>query len=189
MLMSRNYYYFLKIFNGWYYMKLKIKNFFIGGLLTTSVAASVTGVIILLNQNSLKPDYAVDQVDSHLQEDKDNSEKLTSAKGGGAVELFYSTDIKVINAEKVVSLSFKNPSKSNQDMSVKIAVIKDNKEYIIAESNRIPAGYILKELDLKSDVKLESGGYDGVIHVYYFNPETLERAVVDTNISANIVVE
>lgn len=170
-------------------MKLNIKSFLMGSAVTTGIIGSVTGVAVLIHKNFLKPDYAIDKVDEHLLKADSYGEKLTSSKGGGAVELSYSSDVKVIKKEKKVNLKFKNPSVSNQDMAIRITLNKDDKEYVIAESNRIPAGYVLKELDLKSGAKLDSGNYDGVIHVYYFDPESLERAIINTDIAVKIVVE
>ncbi|MBQ6817075.1 MAG: hypothetical protein IJO27_01445, partial [Bacilli bacterium] len=84
---------------------------------------------------------------------------------------------------------FQNPSKSTQDIVLQVIVKQGDEEVVIAQSERISAGYALYTLDLKKDAKLKSGGYEGKFNVIFYDEETKEKAVVNTNIPITIAVE
>lgn len=169
-------------------MKTKQKGLIIILCIITVGSLALTGYL-LFGGTWLKPDYAPGTIDTNAIPDPDDSEKMKSSGGGGAVSLSYSNIVAVSLKTNKLKLYFKNPSKSNQDMVIQVFINKNGKETLIAKSNRLPAGYIIKSLDLESNVKLTKGGYNGLFKVYYYNSDTDERAVLDTNIEIKLEVQ
>ena len=79
---------------------------------------------------------------------------------------------------------FKNPKKSNHDVALELYVVKNNERILISKSGRIPAGNKLQDMSLMPDkAVLSEGVYEGVFKVIYYNPQTGERALVESDIS------
>ena len=54
---------------------------------------------------------------------------------------------------------------------------------------RISSGYTIQELSLaEREVELKAGQYEGLYKIYFYNPETGEKAILDTNIAGVTVV-
>ena len=136
--------------------------------------------------NTLAPDYAPRQTEKYAENYGEVTSKLDQAEGGGAVTLEYTTDVSISLSDKKVYFSVANPYQSNQSMLVQIKI----KDEVIAESGTLEPGYKLNELDI-TDQKikmLSSGVYEGQILIWYYQPDTGERAVVNTAIPVNINV-
>lgn len=130
----------------------------------------------------LDPDYAIKDEEPNVEDIGDGGgDKLESPDGGGAVSLTYSKKVKIDLSDKKASLHFGNPSKSNQDLILELVV----KDTVIIQSGRISPGKRVTRLDLDGDAHkmLATGGYVGTFVIYYYNPETGERAVLDTKIT------
>lgn len=137
--------------------------------------------------NTLAPDYAPRQVEQHAQRYGEETSKLEQTDGGGAVTLEYTTDVSINLSEKKVYFSVANPYQSNQSMLVQIKI----KDEVIAESGTLQPGYKLSELDITEQKAkmLSEGVYDGQILIWYYQPDTGERAVVNTAIPVSINVQ
>lgn len=136
----------------------------------------------------LAPDYAPRQQEAHAEEiGGADEEKLPQAQGGGAVSLSYTTDVRISLLKQQATLYFANPSKSNQDMVLQIVV----QDTVLAQSGTIAPGRQVKELDLLKDAaqKLSPGGYEGKFAVFYYQPDTHEKTIVNTEIPVQITVE
>lgn len=136
--------------------------------------------------NTLAPDYAPRQVEQHAQRYGEETSKLDQTEGGGAVTLEYTTDVDINLSEKKVYFSVANPYQSNQSMLVQIKI----KDEVIAESGTLQPGYRLGELNITEQKAkmLSEGVYDGQILIWYYQPDTGERAVVNTAIPVSINV-
>lgn len=143
----------------------------------------------LTSSKELIPDYAPGVLDPNAVPMPDDGKKLEASEGGGAVSLSYSDKVAVDLKKKKVEFYFQNPSKSTQDIVLQVIVKQGDKEVVIAQSERISAGYAIYNLDLKKDAKLASGGYKGKFNVIFYDEETKEKAVVNTNIPITIAVE
>lgn len=131
------------------------------------------------------PDYAPRQVESNAQPiESDDTSKLEQASGGGAVSLTYSKEVTLTLSAKEAALMFQNPSKSNQDMKLKIVI--DDKT--IAESGRLEPGYKVEKLSNVDTQKLSAGTYNGKFVVSYYDAESGEKAIVNTEIPITITV-
>ena len=135
----------------------------------------------------LSPDYAPREEEPCAEDIPDDSgEKLTSPEGGGSVSITYSRDVAVDLGDRRAALHFANPGKSNQDMVVQI-VIRDN---VIVQSGTLKPGKQVDSLELLdgAEEQLTAGTYEGAFNVLYYDPESGEKAVVNTEIPIQITV-
>lgn len=168
----------------------KYKKFLILLLLLIILVSILVTVWALFFRNStpvLSPDYAPVEEEVNAQPiGDDDSEKLEAEEGGGAVNLTYSNEVTIDLSDKLASLLFANPSKSIQDMVVQI-VIDDT---VIVQSGTLKPGNQVANLNLLdgAEKQLQPGGYDGKFAVFYYDPDSGEKAVVNTQIPITITV-
>ena len=135
----------------------------------------------------LTPDYAPQKEEIHVQPIPDDTgEKMEADEGGGAVSLTYGTNVSIILSKEIATLMFVNPGKSTQDMVVQV-VIQDT---VLVQSGRLTPGNQVTTLDLLEGAAkmLSPGGYEGKLVVLYYDPETGEKAIVNTEIPVIISV-
>lgn len=158
-------------------------------LLILAIAVGVTiWALFFRSEPTLAPDYAPRQEERYAEDiGDDGDQKLDQAEGGGAVSLTYTTQVNVDLSEEQATLFFANPSKSNQDMVPRIVV----QDVVIAQSGTISPGKQIEKLDLLEETaaKLQTGGYNGQFVVLYYQPDTREKTIVNTEIPVNITVE
>ena len=144
-------------------------------------------VVLLGTRTTLAPDYAPVNEEKYAEDiGDDGDKKLDQAEGGGAVSLTYSTDVDISLDKKLATLFFANPSKSNQDMVLQIVV----HDVVVAQSGTISPGKQIGKMDLLSSGarRLQAGGYDGKFVVLYYQPDTHEKTIVNTDIPVKITV-
>ena len=144
-------------------------------------------VVLLGTHTTLAPDYAPVNEEKYAEDiGDDGDKKLDQAEGGGAVSLTYSTDVDISLDKKLATLFFANPSKSNQDMVLQIVV----HDVVVAQSGTISPGKQIGKMDLLSSGarKLQAGGYDGKFVALYYQPDTHEKTIVNTDIPVKITV-
>lgn len=146
------------------------------------------GVIVaLLIKNKL--DYNPLEIDPNAEQIKDDDKtKLTEDGTLNAVRLSYSTKVKVSLKNKKVNVNFKNPSVSNQNMTLTVQIIDGKKEIEIAKSKSVPVGYLIKELELNKNVSLKKGKYKGQFVINYYKEGTNEKSMMDTKTPITIEV-
>ena len=153
------------------------------------VVILVCGIVIAwLLLGNKKKEYAPIEIDPNVTKLNDDGKKMITPEGGSAVRLTYSNKVKIDLNKKEVSFNLKNPSASNQDMLLEIIIISDDNETIIAKSGRIKPGYGLSVLPLTDKVILKSGQYNGKFNINYYDEETAEKSIVNTNIPITIDV-
>lgn len=159
-------------------------------LLLALAASAVTVWVVFFRQAEgvLAPDYAPQETEKHAQTvSGEGEEKFESEKGGGGVSLEYSDQVSVDLSEQTAALLFTNPHRSNQNMLIQIVV----QEKVLVQSGILPPGYRVMTLDLldgASDL-LSVGGYDGTFLIYYYSPESGEKAMINTEIPIHIEVK
>lgn len=135
----------------------------------------------------LSPDYIPPETEEHAQTlPNDSGDKMQSEDGGGSVSLTYSNQVAIDLSKEQAYLLFANPGKSNQDMVLQI-VIQDT---VIVQSGAILPGHQVLTLDLldgKASM-LVPGGYEGKFVILYYNPDSGEKAIVNTEIPIQITV-
>lgn len=158
-------------------------------LLITLIAVCVTVWALFFRGPSvtLAPDYAPVETEQNAESIPDDTgEQVKSEQGGGSVSLSYSNEVTIDLSDKTASLYFANPGKSNQDMVIQI-VIQDT---VIVQSGTLTPGNQVTSLNLLDGAhkQLAAGGYDGKFVILYYNQETGEKAVVNTEIPISITV-
>ena len=115
-------------------------------------------------------------------------EKMTSSAGGGAVSMTYSDKVEILLASNQANIDFQNPSKSTSNMVLQLYVVSGGQEVMIAESGLLPPGVKLEKMNLLGTAGLSLGNYNGKFKVLYYNPETGEKAIVNTEAPVKMTV-
>lgn len=163
-----------------------------GSVLLAVVAVIAVGVAVwaVLSRQVrpvLAPDQAPAQEPAAESIPGDSGEKLESPEGGGSVSLTYSRDVTIDLSDGTATLYFANPGRSNQDMVLQV-VIRDN---VIVQSGTLAPGNQVQSLTLLQDAAamLSPGSYEGNFTVLYYDPDTGEKAMVNTEIPLTITVQ
>lgn len=158
-------------------------------LCITLIAVGVTVWALFFRDTgpTLAPDYAPQETERHAETIPDDSgEKMEKPEGGGSVSLTYSNKVTVDLSDKMASVYFANPGKSNQDMVIQISI----QDTVILQSGTLKPGQQVKLLDLLegSEKLLQPGGYTGKFIVLYYDQDSGEKAMVNTEIPVTINV-
>ena len=134
----------------------------------------------------LAPDRVPEQESNVEKIENDADKKNEAPENGGAVSLTFSKDVSINLADKTVDLYFANPQRSTHDVVLQI-IIRDN---LIAQSGTISPGNKMSEVELTDNAAkiLSKGSYDGKFVVHYYDIESGEKAVLNTEIPINVKV-
>lgn len=157
--------------------------------LVTAVCIAVTiWAVFFRSKVVLTPDFAPVEQERNAESipDETDTDKLDHPEGGGALALTYSLEVSIDRASNRATLYVANPSRSNEDIVLQLVV----QDEIIAQSGTISPGKQVKELDLLSGMAdaLSPGGYEGVIRVLSYKPDTGEATILNTDIAVTITV-
>lgn len=158
--------------------------------LVTAIAIGVTVWALFFRQpevSVLAPDYAPQEIEQNAEDMGDSGkDKLEAPEGGGSVNLQFQDKVTIDLSDSKATLYYANPYESTQDVLLQI-VIQDT---LIAQSGRIVPGNEVKTLELAEDAgkTIQPGGYDGKLVLSFYNPETGEKATVNTEIPVKITV-
>lgn len=158
--------------------------------LITVIALGVTIWALFFRTPSvvLTPDYApqAEDVNAVPIPDDDSGDKLQADDGGGAVSISYGTNVSIILSNQTAALYFANPSKSTQDMVVQVIV----QDTVLVQSDRLTPGKQVTTLALLDGAEkmLSVGGYEGKLVVLYYDQQSGEKAIVNTEIPVTITV-
>lgn len=158
-------------------------------LLALLVAATGSVAVWLYSRGEdvvLAPDYAPEEEQFAEVIPNDGTGKKDPA-AGPSVSLTYSDQVTVDLDEKIASLMFANPGKSTHNIVLQIVV----QDEVIAQSGTLSPGNQLKKIELLkgADKKLTAGGYDGKFMVYFYDPVSQERTIVNTEIPILLTVK
>lgn len=132
------------------------------------------------------PDHPLPPIDTgaeKLPEDEQIGDKVESEEGGGSVYMIYSTVANTYLDQDTYSIYFKNPNRSNHDVQVELYVTSGGKDYLMAKSGLLQAGYGINFIKkLEEAPPLQEGTYTGYFLVHYFNPKTGEKVIVESKI-------
>lgn len=158
-------------------------------LLITVIAVAVTvwALFFRTPDVQLAPDYAPVATEQYAQPiPGDKGEQPQVKPGSGSVSLTYSNEVEIDLSNRKAELLFANPGRSNQDMVLQI-VIQDT---VILQSGRITPGNQVTQLELPSDSVsiLSPGGYEGSFFVFYYDQNSGEKAMVNTEVPISVTV-
>lgn len=135
----------------------------------------------------ISPDYPPQGTEEQQEPiDNDNSTKMESEEGGGAINVTYSMDATADLSNEIVSLYYANPNASNQNVSILLMI----DDLVVAKSDLITPGHQVNQLSLTSQAKnkLMEGGYDATLVVRSYDPENGEKAMINTEGKINLTV-
>ena len=135
----------------------------------------------------ISPDYPPQGTEANQKPlEGDESEKMESPQGGGSINVTYNVNATVDLSEKTVSLLYANPQASNQDVAILIMI----DELVVAKSDLISPGNGVDTLILDEYAagKLSVGGYDAELVIRAYDPESGEKAMVDTKGQLSLTV-
>lgn len=158
-------------------------------VLFTGTAATTIWAVFFRNQGSapITPDYPPQGTEQNQKPlEGDESEKIEGSEGGGAINVTYNTEVRVVLSKNKVTLLYANPQASNQNVAIYIMI----GDLIIAKSDLITPGHGVDTLVLDEYAKqrLMVGGYDGELVVRAYDPETGEKAMIDAKGKVKITV-
>lgn len=165
--------------------KMNKQKWLILALALITIAAVTVTLVVLLRPNDTGPDYAPQQVEPNANPIGDGGGKLSQPEGGGAVSLTYSNEAVITLSDKTAGLMFQNPTRSNQDMVLEL-VIADK---ALVRSGRLPPGYKVETLSGVDTAGLSAGTYEGKFRLLYYDADSGEKAVVNTEIPITVTVK
>lgn len=151
------------------------------------MAVTIWALFFREGSKPITPDYPPQGTEQNQKPlEGDEGEKIESPSGGGAINVTYGTSVTVDLSDNKVTLLYANPQTSNQNVAILIMI----DELVIAKSEQITPGYGVDTLTLEEYAKerLAVGGYNGELVIRAYNPETGEKAMVDTKGEITITV-
>lgn len=144
---------------------------------------------LLLQPEVQEMDNAMPEPDQYIEVLDDNTgETAPPLDGGGTVSMIYKLKAELNLSTGDISMYFQNPSNSNHDVVLNMYVVSGDQQIKIATSGRLPAGAGLYTMEFdKSSAKLKEGQYEALYRVAYYNPETGERALVESDITDLVI--
>ena len=139
----------------------------------------------------LEPDYpSISAEPSAEPIESDNSgEKPNVSQGGGSMMISFTDSVTYTLSTGKLSLFYQNPAASTHNVVVQVILTRGEDEYLLSQSGILEPGFQVTGLGAVDDVpQLSPGGYDGVLRLRFYDPETGERAIVDTDIPCTITV-
>lgn len=142
----------------------------------------------------LEPDYATITIDDNavpMTGSPDEPQERTQVEeGGGSVTISFMDDVRYNLSTGDVSLFYQNPYASTHDVVVQVILISGQNEYLLGQSGLLQPGYEVTHINgAGTSISLSPGGYTGKLKLLFYDPETGERAIVDTDIPTTITVE
>lgn len=169
--------------------KVRVAVIALGVLTATSIGVTV-GVLVSRDSDTpgpITPDYPPQGTDDNQKPiEGDDNTKIDFPEGGGAIRVTYSPNATADLSEKKITLYYANPGASNQNVRLLIKI----GEIYIARSELITPGNYIEELPLSDEAAtlLQEGGYNAELLIQSYDPETDEKAMVDTKGELTITV-
>ena len=151
------------------------------------MAVTIWALFFREGSKPITPDYPPQGTEQNQKPlEGDEGEKIESPSGGGAINVTYGTSVTVDLSDNKVTLLYANPQASNQNVAILIMI----DDLVVAKSEQITPGYGVDTLTLEEYAKerLAVGGYNGELVIRAYNPETGEKAMVDTKCEITITV-
>lgn len=196
----------------------KIKKIFLPVIILLSgiSTAGLVGLMSLYILNPMKNTTTFNNVPVDPYAAKTSSEKIYTGEGNKAS--FSFSDVIEFNGTQA-NFNLSNPDTTNQSMTIKIQITDqelvnktgktgrteaeqkslDSKNYdpsntriTISESGLIKPGYSLNKLILKKlpdGTYLQKGVYNGIGYLSFFNHETNEKSIVNSQVPVAIVIQ
>ncbi len=155
-----------------------------------SLSASVWSIFFDKSHATITPEYALVPEDKGAKkisgEEGKSEEKLSHPDGGGSVGISCSPKVKIDRSENKATLMFQNPSRSNNDMVVRLVV----QDTLLAESGKLVPGKEIDSMEIleESVHKLQLGTYEGTFIISLYDHDTGEKAMMESSVNVQVEV-
>lgn len=159
-------------------------------LVITAVCLCVTGWAVFLRPAPKLTDYAPAELEPNAlpYAEETGADKLEASSGGGAVSIRYTKRVEVDRAAKKAALNYANPSSSRNNVALQLVLVDaEGREAILGRSGMLKPGTKLETLDL-ADADCQPGAYSGKFILTFYDPDTGEKAILNTVIEGLEVV-
>lgn len=139
----------------------------------------------------LDPDYPTISQEPNARpiESDSTEERPTVNEGGGSVTISFMDSITYNPATGQLSLFYQNPGASTHNVVVQVILVRGEEEYLLSQSGILAPGYQVTNLQASEGApQLSPGGYEGKFRLLFYDPETGERSIVDTDIPCTVTV-
>ena len=138
----------------------------------------------------LEPDYPQMTEDPNADTiPDDDSEKPVVSNGGGSVTISFMDNVTYSLSTGELSLYYQNPNASTHNVVVQVILENGEDESLLAQSGILTPGHQVTALQADAGApQLSVGGYNGKLKLLFYDPETGERAIVDTDIPCTVSV-
>lgn len=160
-------------------------------LLLKSCGAEPDGTDSSGGPGILEPDYPTISDDPNAEpiESEPEGSAPEVSQGGGSVTISFKDQATYSLSTGKISMFYQNPSVSTHNVVVQMILVHGEDEYLLAQSGVLQPGYQVTSMTVDENApQLSKGGYDGKIRLRFYDPETGERAIVDTDIPCTITV-
>ncbi len=158
-------------------------------ILITVISMGVTVWALFFRGPAQKPapDYAPPDIEQNAQPMPDqNTSKLESPGGGGAIGVEYEPQMTVDLSEKALMFLYVNPERSTRNVAVEIYA----GDRLIARSGIIKPGFRLQHLPLEDGAEtLREGVYSGKMLLLSYHPQSGEKEMLNTECAVTITVQ
>ena len=155
----------------------------LSGLLGGGGSSSVPGTIL--------PERPLPTVDEGAEKlEGDNTQKPDVAPGGGSLSMTYKLEAAVDLSSGEIAIYFKNPNRSTHNVAQDMYIVSEGKEFLIAQSGLLEAGYGLNRLTMLQDApRLSEGVYTGLYRLHCYDPATGDEIMITPEITGvNVTV-
>lgn len=180
------------MYMGKYLLKKKIITKTLIAILVsiTLISASISVYLLLFykNQTPIMPDYMPVEQDEYvipLPSEPIEERKMDVSPGGGGAIILCDTAITAHLDSGKVDMFYQNPAASASAVVLQLWI----GDTLIAQSGSIYPGYQLEDMYLLDKSLLQVGGYYGIVKVAFYDPESGEKALIDTDIEVSITAE
>lgn len=165
----------------------------IGALsIVTAASLCVTGWAVFLRPAPKLTDYAPADLEPNAVDyvEDTSTDKLTASAGGGAVSISYTKRVYVNKATGKAELNYANPSSSVNYVALQLVLVDSaGREAVLGQSGMLRPGTKLETLDL-TDTSCQPGSYGGKFVLTFYDPETREKAILNTVVEGlEVIVE
>lgn len=138
------------------------------------------------SETTMVPDYMPVEQDKEVRviQGEETAPKMEASEGGGGAVIIFTTEVTVHKSTGIIEFMYQNPGRSLAAVVLQLEI----DDVVIAQSGSIQPGYALTTMDLFEGINLQEGGYHGLLRVSFYDTETNEKSVMDTEIQANITV-
>lgn len=163
--------------------------------LLATASATVALVLSLMGPTRITPEHPMPDKDENSLpiegeeggEDGGGGGKVESEIGGGFVSMIYTKSAHIDLSDANIDIYFLNPAKSNHSVTLELYITFMDQDWLVAKSGRLDAGYGLRTATFNEKVSLvpttEQRVYRGKYVIRFYDPETGERSVFNTEIT------